>query len=327
MKDLKILIVLIFFTGLTYWGIEPYAHHIMHPSVEEPDFAFSDLKADFNNTAIEMGDPALGKEQFIANCNVCHNIKVDGLVMMSDSDLIAANGVLPPDLSNIASILDLNFLQAFLKNPVKAAFTSTNEYHRKVALAQAKQDATNEEADALLKLHQKAVSEFKAKQAGVFIKMPSFDWLGDAEIGNLIAYFKSIAKPLDELSGEEVTKEACSRCHSVDYAGITMHANKDEAKKYLGSMPPDLSQMIKSKGEQYLHEFINDPQKLLLNTGMPRLGLSEAAQTKVVSFMEEVGDPNVEARKTIGLYAILFFIVLSIFAYAWKKNEFTKIGK
>ncbi len=48
--------------------------------------------------------------------------------------------------------------------------------------------------------------------------------------------------------------------------------------------------MIRSRGEQYLHDFINNTQKLLPGTAMPRVGLTEAAQAKVVSYIDQVGD-------------------------------------
>jgi ubiquinol-cytochrome c reductase cytochrome c1 subunit len=38
MKELKILAVIAALVGITYYGIEPYAHHIMHPEVAPADF-------------------------------------------------------------------------------------------------------------------------------------------------------------------------------------------------------------------------------------------------------------------------------------------------
>lgn len=328
MKNLTILIVLIFFAGIGYWGIEPYAHSIMHPEVDEADYTFSDLNSSFSPMSIKEGNITAGKEQFMANCNVCHSLEADGLSMMSNEDLISSNGLLPPDLSNITSVIDENFLLAFIKDPIKSAFTSTFENHKKEELAQQKANITSqEESQALLTAHTKAIDSFSAKQAQSFIKMPAFDWLGDAEIGNIIAYLKSIAKPLDELTGKNIMDLTCARCHSMNYDNVKILADAQTLPSYLGSMPPDLSQMIKSKGKDYLHKFINDPQKLLANTGMPRLGLNEKAQEKLVAYIEKIGDPNIEARNTIGKWAIIFFIILSVFAYAWKHNEFERVGK
>ena len=42
--------------------------------------------------------------------------------------------------------------------------------------------------------------------------------------------------------------------------------------KYMGKLPPDLSQYIISRGPDYLGKFINDPQKTTLEgTAMPEL--------------------------------------------------------
>lgn len=45
MKELKILAVVIFFTAVVYFGVEPFAHSQMHPHVAPADFAFKDLGA------------------------------------------------------------------------------------------------------------------------------------------------------------------------------------------------------------------------------------------------------------------------------------------
>lgn len=55
--------------------------------------------------------------------------------------------------------------------------------------------------------------------------------------------------------------------------------------------------IIESRGEQYLHDFINNTQKLLPGTAMPRVGLTEDAQVKVVSYLEKVGDSKKKKEK------------------------------
>ncbi len=118
----------------------------------------------------------------------------------------------------------------------------------------------------------------------------------------------------------------CGRCHGVKYDKVVAKADISTLKPYLGSIPPDLSQMIKSQGEEYLHKFINDPQKILLGTGMPRVGLTEETEAKVINYLDVVGDPKKEDRGELGKYFILFALVLAFFAYAWKKNEFANAG-
>jgi ubiquinol-cytochrome c reductase cytochrome c1 subunit len=43
MREIKILAVLVFFTGILYWGVEPFAHSQMHKHVEPADFSFKML--------------------------------------------------------------------------------------------------------------------------------------------------------------------------------------------------------------------------------------------------------------------------------------------
>jgi ubiquinol-cytochrome c reductase cytochrome c1 subunit len=96
-------------------------------------------------------------------------------------------------------------------------------------------------------------------------------------------------------------------------------------QQYLGTIPPDLSQMIKSRGEKYLITFINDPQKHLLGTAMPRVGLSRVAEEKVVSYLNKVGDPYQSQRRRIGFYFVTFFVVFTLFAWMWKNNEMEQV--
>jgi hypothetical protein len=53
----------------------------------------------------------------------------------------------------------------------------------------------------------------------------------------------------------------------------------------MGKLPPDLSQYIISRGPDYLGKFINDPQKLLEGTAMPRVGLNQESQEQVIKYL------------------------------------------
>lgn len=83
----------------------------------------------------------------------------------------------------------------------------------------------------------------------------------------------------------------------MKYDSFFTPSNQNDLKTYLGSVPPDLSMMIRSRGEQYLHDFINNTQKLLPGTAMPRVGLTETAQAKVVSYIDQVGDSKKKKEK------------------------------
>lgn len=83
--------------------------------------------------------------------------------------------------------------------------------------------------------------------------------------------------------------------------------------------------MIRAKGEHGLNIFINDPQKLLPGTAMPRVGLSEQAQKQVIAYLEKAGDRKNIERNTLGIKIMIFFAVLSFLAYAWKRKVWSEV--
>lgn len=282
MRDLKILLVLVAFVGLTYYGVEPYAHHVMHPEVTPADFSFKDIKEPNNITVIKGGDAAKGKELATAQCVSCHAISKDGVqAPMSAADAVATYGIVPPDLSKAGAIYDHTYLAGFIQNPEVVAKGKAGKY-----------------------------------------AMPNLG-ISPEDAGHITAYLASIAPK--EVSAKETFEEACVRCHNMKYDGITTTTNNEAVKKYMGAVPPDLSQMIISKGEHYLHGFINDPQKLLPGTSMPRVGLTKESQEKVVAYMEKVGDPKKEERNSLGLKVLIYMGILTVLTYLWKVKIYKEV--
>ena len=204
---------------------------------------------------------------------------------MDDETASASFGVVPPDLSSAGYLYDSNFLAAVIKNPAVAM---------------------------------KVEHKFNDMRPH---PMTNFYGLGgdiDQEIADMVAYLQSIAP--ETMEDKEVYVDACLRCHSMKYDGLTMPSDPDALTSYMATLPPDLSMMIRAKGEEYLTTFINNPQKQLEGTSMPRVGLKESTQKQVINYMESVGDSKKDERERVGLYIIGFFIILSIFAYLWKKQ-------
>ncbi len=277
MKELKILFILIVLVLIGYWGIEPYAHSVMHGEIKEPDYAYSDLKV----SAPSQGDATKGKELFIANCASCHGVKNDGINPgMDNNTAITSFNVVPPDLSNIAAIVDHKFLAAFIKNPQEATLNPK-------------------------------------------FAMPPMAQLSDEDISNIIAYLLSVAKK--DLTGKEITVEACGRCHSVKYQNILAETPADNLKAYLGKVPPDLSVMGKAKEIEYLESFINNPQNGLPGTSMPRLGLTKEATEKVVTYLDTIADPHREERNKLGIFVLGYLVIMAGLTFAWKKKIWKNI--
>lgn len=145
--------------------------------------------------------------------------------------------------------------------------------------------------------------------------MPAYSYLSDQEIADMVAYLQSIAPK--ELSDKEIFIDSCGRCHDVRYdkwqanGGVTT---------YLNTKVPDLSMMIRSRNMEYLHNFINDPQKILPGTAMPRVGLTKSAEHQVITYMESVGDSKKKERESLGYKLVIFMVFMGVIAYLWKRK-------
>jgi ubiquinol-cytochrome c reductase cytochrome c1 subunit len=310
MKELKILGVIVFFTLVTYWGVEPLAHSIFHPHVAPADFEFKDLPA-----VEATGDVANGKAQVEMNCIACHGIESEGINAPVDNQTAHMSyGVVPPDLSLAGAIYNENFLANFIKNPEVATKTA-----------------------------------HKFSEAGKAHPMPGYGWMPESDIASIVAYLKDVsarklAKEKETLEAhlaeadkslhaeikhkagkahrKEVFENACGRCHNMKYANI--EATSD-VSNYMGSTPPDLSVMIISRGHHYLETFINDPQKHLHGTAMPRVGLNEKAQQAVVHYMEETGDSKKEEREALAPMVLGFLGIMAVLSFFWKKEVWNEV--
>jgi ubiquinol-cytochrome c reductase cytochrome c1 subunit len=293
MRELKILGVLVLFTAATYLTVETIAHKIMHPAVDPVDYEFTDVKQDVADVAALTGNAQNGATLVQANCTACHSIESAGFPkLMDNASSAAAYGVTPPDLGSAGYLYNADYLAAFIKNPAKAA---------------------------------KVEHKFKD---GKVHPMPGYGWMQPQEIADMVAYLQSIAPK--EMTNKEVFTNACQRCHGIKYADMqngTMAAFTPDAdiKKYMGKLPPDLSQYIRSRGEHYLTTFINNPQKHLEGTAMPRVGLNEEAQGQVITYMQEVGDSKKAEREALGPKFLIYMVIFAIFAWLWKKKQWRDV--
>jgi ubiquinol-cytochrome c reductase cytochrome c1 subunit len=320
-KELFILLVVSVFTLLTYWLVEPFAHSQMHKHIEGKNFTYKDLPA-----LTKKGDAARGKDLVMGAgaCAGCHSIKVAGMPAPMDPVTAAQSyGVNPPDLSNAGVVFDPKFLAALIKNP----------------------------AHALILEH-----KYNAKSGKTF-PMPQFYGAGgdmDQEVADMVAYLQSIAVPKDKLTPNMAFETACGRCHAIHYpyeldgkihAPWTQIGEKpsfkhkqdelafetkvldyqDSLTKYLGTLPPDLSMYIRSRGEHYIKTFVEDPQAYLKGTAMPRVGVTAEAADKVIEHLENVGDSKRHMRDEIGKRVMIYIFIFAIFAILWKKEVWKEL--
>ncbi len=305
-KEPLILAVVVFFSLVTYYLVEPYAHHVMHKHVDSENFTYADLP-----TITKTGNAASGQELIMnAGCAGCHSIEVAGMPAPMDAVMSAQSyGVNPPDLSNAGAIYDAKFLSALIKNPAHA-----------------------------LKVEHK-FDETK----GQMHPMVAFYGMGgdmDQEVADMVAYLQSIAVKADEVTPAMAFENACGRCHAVGYENWTQLGTKptfkhekdslaydiqvmeyqDSLKAYMGKLPPDLSMYIRSRNEQFISTFIENPQNHLAGTAMPRVGVTADAAQKVIEHMKNAGDTKRHERAEVGKNVMIYIVIFAIFALLWKKQ-------
>ena len=59
MKELKAFLIVVIVTGAIYWGVEPYAHSVLHPHVEPANFDFAKEDVNLAKTNVEKAELAL----------------------------------------------------------------------------------------------------------------------------------------------------------------------------------------------------------------------------------------------------------------------------
>ncbi|MGI7916527.1 c-type cytochrome [Campylobacter coli] len=373
MRELKIFLVVVVFTALVYWGVEPYAHSVMKPHVAPANFDYAaedtayakgiiaekeialedakksndakriesaqkdldkakenlakveELWADVAKIDFTKGNAAKGKEFFNNNCFACHGIKEDDIAAnITDSSL----GVIPPDLSSAGVIFDEKFLAALIMNPALALKVDHKFGDAFIMTAYNSETSGDSEelvnaniADVIAYLKEVGL-KFEAKENATIKQEAELKY---SKIEDANEKSALVEKEIAFAKDKSTFIEACGRCHDIKYDNFFTLSNHNDLANYLGSVPPDLSMMIRSRGEQYLHDFINNTQKLLPGTAMPRVGLTEDAQVKVVSYLEKVGDSKKEERESTGIYIMIFFVILSIFAIGWKRSVWSKL--
>jgi ubiquinol-cytochrome c reductase cytochrome c1 subunit len=218
-------------------------------------------------------------------------------------------GVNPPDLSEAGAIYDAKFLADLIKNPAHA-----------------------------LKVEHK----FDASKGEMHPMVPFYGMGGDIdqEVADIVAYLKDLAVSPSEVTPTMAFENACGRCHAVGYENWTQIGTKPSFKhekdslafdiqvleyeeslsKYMGKLPPDLSNYIRSRSESFLSTFIENPQNHLAGTAMPRVGVTADSAEKVLEYMRDAGDTKRHEREEIGMYVMIYIVIFAIFAFLWKKQ-------
>ncbi|MBE0498850.1 MAG: cytochrome c1 [Campylobacterales bacterium] len=346
-KELLILAVVVAFSLLTYWLVEPYAHSVMHPHVQNRGFQY-DGTADIEEMQNKIS--ALNESKAAEEAKEMRDPKA---IANIEADLVAAKTRLETkisfwkDIKRIAALpIDINLTAG------EAAYQNCLGCHMEGAAAMGGVIPPRLESAGAIYDRNYLIGLIKdpAMVSNVDHKfsivrhheMESVKYMvsTDEDIVNVIAYLQSIAPKAEEITPKVAFEDSCGRCHSVKYKAWTVIGEKPRFKlkkddfafelkkyeyeegltQYMGKLPPDLSMYIRSRGPEYISAFMEDPQQLLAGTSMPRVGINADTAEKVVEYLVEAGDPKHEERDRIGMYVMIYMIFFVIAAYLWKRQ-------
>jgi len=323
MRELKIFAIVAFFSLLTYYLVEPYAHHAMHKKVDAQgnEIHIESHGFTYDGTAdIEEAERA-GKEEVVAAkkafwSEVATISKLEGNAAAGEAGFgmcmgchnganMNMGGVIPPNLDHAGAIYDKNYLIALIKDPAMAS------------------NVDHKYADTMMHPMGSIKTMFTDNQS----------------IADVVAYL--LEKKAGEVTPKEAFSEACVRCHAMRYAKSTQLGDtpkfkyekdalahkikvieeQDAVKAYMGKLPPDLSMMIRARSEHFMETFVENPQSQLAGTSMPRVGLNKEGFEKVKAYMTAIGDPSKEKREALGPWVLGYFVLFTILAFLWKKYQ------
>ena len=150
--------------------------------------------------------------------------------------------------------------------------------------------------------------------------------------------------------GAMLFKDYCAGCHTLRYlqknqfdiSPVSMPA--DDAHRWFGQVPPDLSFIAKTRGTDGLHAYLTSfypdasrpfgtnnhlmPDLMMPNPLAPlnRHDLN-AVVTDLVDFLTYVAEPSKDIRIKIGQGVMLFMFIFLIIIYQLKRLYWRKLGR
>ncbi|CAA6801961.1 MAG: ubiquinol cytochrome C oxidoreductase, cytochrome C1 subunit [uncultured Sulfurovum sp.] len=352
-KELKILAVVVFFTGLLYWGVEPYAHHAMHAKydgqgneikIESHGFVYDGtteanvngvIVADLERKVMEEGSPE-PKAVLAAKLAAAKDIQSKKASFWKEVGTIAElKGDATAGEAGFASCMGChNGLNMNMGGVIPPNLDHAGAlYDKNYLIALLKDPAMASNVD-----HKYADTSMHPMGS---IK----GTMSHQQIADVVAFMKE--KKAAEPTAKQAFMEACVRCHAMRYDKVTQLGEAPKTKEniktghdieamkyaqkvaeeqatlatYMGKLPPDLSMIIRARSGHFMETFIEDPQTQLPGTSMPRVGLSEEGYEKVHQYLMDIGDPSKPARDIAAPWVLGFFVIFTILAYLWKRHQ------
>ena len=122
---------------------------------------------------------------------------------------------------------------------------------------------------------------------------------------------------------------------------VTTNMSKADGDRWFGKAPPDLTLVTRRKNPDYVYQFLKSfykdkksptgvNNKIKDATSMPHVLWLVEEEMKpenynqflidIVTFLEYVGDPTQEKRKSLGMWVLSFLFLFLVFSYALYKD-------
>lgn len=105
---------------------------------------------------------------------------------------------------------------------------------------------------------------------------------------------------------------------------VSFKAIQDAIIQKEGTLPPNDKKSPWQDDRDYSN-LAKELGVMPVGLSMPRVGLTEEAQERVVAYLESIGDAKKEQRETLGIYLMIFFGIMSVLAYLWKKRIWSEV--
>ncbi len=352
MKELKIFAVVAFFTGLLYYGVEPYAHHAMHAKF---DAQGNEIEIESHGFVYDGTTEAAATARAVSDLEYKISKEEDAKMKASlEKKLAAAQDLQKKKATFWKEVETISQLKGDAKAG-EAGFASCAGCHNGLNMNMGgvippdldHAGALYDENYLIALLKDPAMAsnvDHKYSDTSMHPMGSIKGTMSHQQIADVVAFLKE--KKGAEPTAKEAFKEACMRCHAIRYDKLTQLGEIPKTKSniktghdieamkyaqkvaeeqatlagYMGKLPPDLSMIIRARSDHFMETFIEDPQTQLPGTSMPRVGLNEAGYEKVHEYLMDVGDPSKPAREIAGPWVLGFFFIFTLLAYLWKSS-------
>lgn len=109
-----------------------------------------------------------------------------------------------------------------------------------------------------------------------------------------------------------------------DPQNVSFKSIQDAIIQKEGTLPPN-DKRSDWQDERDYSNLARELGVLPVGLSMPRVGLNEESQERVIAYLESIGDSKKAEREHLGVYLMIFFAIMSVFAYLWKRRIWSEV--